>query len=306
MNAQDFRRETAAFQAYNESKDLSPRTITSYKQELRQFHRWLIAEHGEEAEITARRIREYMAHRFARGNKRLTVRASVMALRAFFGFLIRDGVLEPEENPMRGVEAPRGPQVGVTPLTGEETRRLLDSFDKDDQVEQRNFVMCLLILDTGLRVSEIARLGLDDIDFDRSSLKVNGKGRKPRTVYMGRKMSATLLNYVENRRPEIANGYGTLFPPTTRSTYATMRPHYLSEIIRNKMDEAGIPRANSSAHRLRHTFGYNFAKAGGSMFALQKLLGHSKLDMTRRYVMLADEDVREAHRKASPVDRMAL
>jgi len=72
------------------------------------------------------------------------------------------------------------------------------------------------------------------------------------------------------------------------------------------MDEVGIARNNSSAHRLRHTFGYNFAKAGGSVLVLQRLLGHSKLEMTRRYVYLGEEDLQEAYRKASPVDRMAL
>ena len=85
-----------------------------------------------------------------------------------------------------------------------------------------------------------------------------------------------------------------------------MGVNYLSEIMRKKMDEAGIPRANSSAHRLRHTFAVNFLRGGGGAFHLQRLLGHSTLTMTKRYVMLADEDLAEAHRKASPMDRMIL
>lgn len=306
VKAQEFRRHLGAFHAYNLSRNLSPRTLITYRDGLGRFYRWFVRQHGKEAEITARRIREFVAHRLASGKSHLTARAELTALRALFTFLVLDEVIAPDDNPMRLVPNPRGPTREIYPLTGEQVHALLDSFDLDKPVQRRDQVICLLILDTGLRVGEVARLAMSDLDFNRSSIAVDGKGRKARTVYMGRKMGEILTDYIKECRPGICNGHDTLFPPTTRSTYATMRPHYLSEIIRNKMDEAGIPRANSSAHRLRHTFGYNFAKAGGSMFALQRLLGHSKLDMTRRYVMLAEEDIQEAHRKASPLDRMAL
>jgi len=240
----------------------------------------------------------------AEGKKRLTVRAELTALRAFFSFLIFDEVIAADQNPMRLVVDPKGPLPEIVPLTMVETHRLLDSFDQDVSVEWRNYVMCLLILDTGLRVSEVARLRIEDLNECR--IRVQGKGRKSRTVFMGRKMTMVLMEYIERCRPEICNGHGTLFPPSTRSTYPTMRSHYVSEMIRKKMDEAGIPRMNSSGHRLRHTFAANFVTAGGNVFALQRLLGHSKLDMTRRYVYLVDDDLAEAHRKASPVDRMAL
>jgi len=306
VKAQNLRRHLDAFHAYNLARNLSPRTLITYGDGLRRFYRWFTQAHGEEAEITARRIREFVAHRLASGKSHLTARAELTALRALFTFLVLDEVIARDENPMRLVPNPRGPMRDILPLTGEQVHRLLDSFDLDKPSQQRDQVICLLILDTGLRVSEVVRLSTADIDFDRSSIAVDGKGRKHRTVYIGQKMERMLRTYIENCRPGIANGHGTLFPPTTRSTYATMRPHYLSEIIRNKMDEARIPRCNSSGHRLRHTFGTNFIRGGGNVFALQRLLGHSKLDMTRRYVMLAEEDLAEAHRKASPVDRMIL
>lgn len=306
MNAAEFWREQAAFQAYNKSRDLSSRTIESYKQELRQFHRWLVETHGEDAEITARYIREYMASRFARGNSPGTVRGSITALRAFYGFLIKDEVITESRNPMRLVDSPRASLPEIRPLTMEEILRLLDTLDKNKLLSYRNYVICLLILDTGLRIGEVTRLKVEDISLDKCSIKVNGKGRKKRMAYMGEKMTMVLKDYIDNCRRWFADGHDTLFPPAKWSPNATMRPHTLSEIIRNKMDEAGIPRCNSSGHRLRHTFAVNFVKGGGSAFALQRLLGHSKLEMTERYVLLAQDDLREAHRKASPVDRMVL
>ena len=304
VKAQEFRRHLEAFRAYVRSRDLSPKTAQTYDEALRRFQGWLAGAHGEEADITARCVREFAAHRLAEGKKPLTVRAELTALRALFSFLVFDETIADDENPMKRVANPRASLPEIVPLTGEETHRLLDSFDHDLPVEWRNYVMCLLILDTGLRVSEVASLRLDDLNDSR--IKVQGKGGKSRTVFMGRKMGKVLGNYIERCRPEICNGHGTLFPPTTRSTYPTMRPHYVSEMIRKKMDEVGIPRMNSSGHRLRHTFAANFVTAGGNVFALQRLLGHSKLDMTRRYVYLVDDDLAEAHRKASPVDRMAI
>ena len=306
MNVAKFRREYAAFKAYGRSKDLSPKTIQTYHQELRQFHRWFVGRYGEDAAITARRIREYMASRLDRGNTPGTVRGSITALRAFFGFLVLDEMIIPSENPMRLIEAPRMRQTEIRPLTPEQVRRLLNSFDKDNLLQYRNYVICLLILDTGLRIGEVVRLQTGDINFNDSSLGVDGKGRKHRKAYMGQKMTSILLDYIDNCRHWFANGHDTLFPPASWSPNTKMRPHTLSEIIRKKMDEADIPRANSSGHRLRHTFATNFIRAGGNILALQKLLGHSKLDMTRRYVMLMEDDLAKAHRRASPVDRMAL
>jgi len=305
VKAQEFRRHLAAFQDYNRSRDLSPSTIQTYNDGLKRFLRWFLDLHGGKAEITPRRIREFAAHRLAEGKKRLTVRTELTALRAFYSFLMFDETLPGDENPMRLVANPKGPLPEIVPLSREQTHRLLDSFDREVPVEWRNYVMCLLILDTGLRVSEIARLRVEDLGDD-CRIRIQGKGGKPRIVFMGRKMGKVLGEYIERCRPEICNGHGTLFPPTTRSTYPTMRPHYVSEMIRKKMDEAGIPRMNSSAHRLRHTFGYNFARAGGSLFVLQRLLGHSKLDMTRRYVNLLEDDLYTEARRVSPVDRMAI
>jgi len=111
----------------------------------------------------------------------------------------------------------------------------------------------------------------------------------------------------ESRNPgSLLNGQPTLFPPTKGAKGSQLHINYLSALIRVKMDEAGIDRMRSSGHRLRHPFATNFVRAGGNVIALQRLLGHSSLAMTRRYITLVESDLAEAARKASPVDRMAL
>jgi len=206
VKARDFRRHLRAFRQYVRSRDLSPQTLQTYNEALRRFHGWLVGAHGEKADISARCVREFAAKRLADGKKPLTVRAELTALRAFFSFLVFDGLIPEGENPMRRVENPRICQPEIRPLTREETQRLLDSFDQDRPVERRNYVMCLLILDTGLRIGEAARLRLDDIDLEQSRIQVLGKGRKQRAVFMGRKMVGILTDYIEQCRPGMPPG----------------------------------------------------------------------------------------------------
>lgn len=306
MNARGFREQMRAFHVFNESKNLSPRTIALYKQGLRQFYDWFVKEYGRDEEITARRIREFMADKRARGNRGSTIRTQTYVLRAFFSFLILDEVVKTSEDPMRRVPTPRVPPPDIRPLTREQISAFLDSFDKTKAPSYRDYVLCVLILDTGLRIGEVVRLDVADVNFEGEGIKVKGKGAKPRTVYMGQRTRALLEDYLNRCRPWIANGHSALFPPACNSGRDRLRPNYLSDLVRQRLDKAGIERMNSSAHRLRHTFAYNFLKNGGNVLALQKLMGHTRLEMTRRYVMLAESDLQEAHRKASPVDRMGL
>lgn len=304
MTTAEFQEHIKAFRTFNQSKNLQRRTIKLYDDGLRQFHAWLVENHGGEAEITSRRIREFVAHRRARGNRETTVRTQVYVLRAFFSFLVLDEAVAPSENPMLRVKNPKAAAVEIRPLSIEEISGFLGRFDKGHPTSYRDYVACVLILDTGLRIGEVARLDVEDIED--SKINVRGKGGKLRRVYMGQKMGQLLQDYLERCRPWFANGHKALFPLAKYPESGRLRPGYFSALIRRRLDAAGVPRMNSSGHRLRHTFAYNFLKGGGNVFALQKLLGHSSLEMTKRYVMLADSDLQEAHRKASPVDRMEL
>jgi len=292
--------QLSAFRTFNESKNLSPRTVRLYEEGLRQFHGWLIDNCDEDAEVTPRTVRQFLVYKSERGNRPTTIRTQVYVLRAFFSFLVFDEIIWPPENPMRKIKTPRTPPPEIRPLSPKEIAAFLDSFDKDNPTSYRDYIACILILDTGLRIGEVVKL--DGEDVKDSKINVRGKGGKRRTAYMGRRVKALVEDYLVRCRPWIANGHSALFPTSS----GRLRPNYFSELIRRRLDDAGIERMNSSGHRLRHTFAYNFLKAGGNVFALQRLLGHSRLEMTKRYVTLLEDDLAEAHAKASPVDRMEL
>lgn len=298
MKARELRQHIADFATYNRSRNLSPKTIADYGVTLRRFFRYLDESEGLDVDLNPRCIRRFAADRLRKGNSPNTVRQYLVALRALFSSLVADEIVEEQANPMRLVKDPKPDPTQIRPLTDDEIRRLLGSFDKDRFTDHRNYTMCALVLDTGLRAGEITRVAMDDISLDKGRIKVQGKGRKRRTVFVGQKMRAILQDYI-SRLPE---GYSALFPPNPPSRYATMGPHYFSEIVRKQMDKVGIARCRSSAHRLRHTFAVSFIKNGGDAFSLQGLLGHGSLEMTRRYVLLADGDLAESHRKASPMD----
>jgi len=305
MKAVEFQAHIEAFQAYNEARGLSPRTTLCYKKLLRCFHRWFTDEYGNDGDMTARRIREFLAAKRTEGRKLSTIQTYWATLHAFFAFLVLDEVLPENEDPMKLVKPLRVPMPKIEPLTDKELRNLLDSFDKHNLADYRNYIICLLMLDTGLRVGEVVKLRLQDLNLENRSISITGKGHKQRTVYFAATMCEMLTDYIENVRHWLATGRASLFPPT-RSKRDYIATEHMSTIMKKKMDEVGIARNNSSCHRLRHTFAVNYLRNGGDVFTLQSMLGHSDLAMTRRYVMLADEDVREAHAKASPVDRFDL
>lgn len=307
MKARELWSQLPAFRAYNEARGLSPATIQGYHTSLSHSLRWLIDEFGEDATITGQHIRQFVAFKRAQGRMANTLRTYVETLRAFHTFLVFDGLIADDENPMKRVPTPRVRASQVEPLTPEQVKRFLASFDKSNLTDYRDYVASLLVLDTGLRAGEVVAVTLEDLDIDRQRIKVIGKGGKRRTVFFGKTMSAVLGQYIEHCRPWIANESRYLFPPIGNAARkGRIDPKTLSAGVRRKFDQVGIPRANSTVHRLRHTFAVSWLRNEGGILQLQKILGHSKLDMTMKYVLLVDEDCQLAHRKASPVDRLEL
>lgn len=282
------------FKVYNRVRNLSDKTIVLYDYVLRGFLEWLGGRNP--LSVTPRDVRDWLAERLQAGLSPSTVKVHLAIVGSFYSFLVADDLMGPSDNPVAKVPSPRTRRPVIPPLTDDQVRAFLSGFE--GPFGDRNRAMCLLMLDTGLRAGEIAGLAVHDINFKERRLKVIGKGDKQRWVYMGEKVTEILEDYAANRA---RNGPRPLF--LSRGG-GRMTSNSVSKVVQRRMRSVGIPRANSAAHRLRHTFAVNFLRGEGGVFHLQRLLGHSSLAMTRRYVMLAEDDLQEAHRKASPVDRM--
>jgi integrase/recombinase XerC/integrase/recombinase XerD len=171
-------------------------------------------------------------------------------------------------------------------------------YDENTFIGARNRAIILTLLDTGLRLSELANIQLNDIDFDREIIKVMGKGAKERVVGLGVKTQKALLHYLLMRK----DNYPCLWLTEERKPF---RAEGIQIMIRRLGKRAGITSVRVSPHTFRHTFGTQLLQNGLGEFAVQSLLGHSTLTMTRRYVAtLNSEQAVQGYRKFSPVDNL--
>jgi integrase/recombinase XerD len=229
-----------------------------------------------------------------------SINCYVRSVRAFWSWLAGEGIID--ENPFARVKVPRAPRKVIPTFSPSQIRALLGAIDTATPEGFRDCVIILTLLDTGLRVSELAGLRLDDVWLEEGVLKVTGKGGKERIIPIGKGVRRLLWRYISGVRPGPEN-------PSCDAVFLTADGRPLTvHRIRNRMTvygrRAGLSGVRCSPHTLRHTAAVSFLRNGGDVFSLQRLLGHSTLLMTRHYCELADVDVRRAHATASPVDNL--
>jgi integrase/recombinase XerD len=160
----------------------------------------------------------------------------------------------------------------------------------------RDKAIILTLLDTGIRASELCNLSYNDFDAANGRLTIqHGKGDKARIVYVGETTQRIIWRLLVGRKS------GALF--ATRTGEPLNRSN-LRKLIVRLADRAGV--RNASVHRFRHTFAVSFLRNGGNVFALQEILGHARIDTVKIYVRLAERDLADAQRRASPVDNWRL
>lgn len=198
-------------------------------------------------------------------------------------------------SPMAKIKPPVARPDQVQPLTPQQIAQLVRGA-KASEYPLRNVAIIYLILDTGLRVSEVCSLVLGDVDMDNWSLRVMGKGNKARTVYAGsRACQKALSDYLRQREREDTD---PLFQSEQGGKKLTTMGIY--HIVQECGKMGGVARCGP--HALRHTFAFNFIRGGGSEFTLQTMLGHTSLAMTRKYVNLAGADMSAQARAVGALD----
>jgi len=265
-------------------KDASPHTLKSYGNDLRQFESFLAAERVTATELSPRHIRAFLVALHARGLDPASVGRKLAAVRSWLRFLVRRGVLE--RNPAREVRGPRLPKKLVSFLPVDEAHDLMVANNG-----LRDTAILELLYASGLRVSELTGLDLDDVDRGARTVRVLGKGRKERVVPFGSKAARALDAWLEGRGDEA----GALF--LGRRGRLTSRAVYT--IVRASARRAGITR-KVSPHTLRHSFATHLLDGGADLRAIQELLGHSRLSTTQRYTHVGAEHLLKVYEAAHP------
>jgi site-specific recombinase XerD len=224
------------------------------------------------------------------------VRTYYAHLRSFFNWLVGEGLLE--TSPLAALSPPQARPDQIQPFTREQVEALLLAARRASY-PQRDEAILLFLLDTGVRASELCTIKMNDVDLFSCRAQVLGKGNKRRSVYFGRRCARALRTYLrrEYRTPDYP-----LF--TTERGEAALTRSGLLQIIHKMGKRAGIQVTRCSPHTFRHTFAVEFLRAGGNVFSLQQLLGHTGLQITQRYVALAQADIQTQHRQFSPGDRL--
>ena len=210
-------------------------------------------------------------------------------------------------NPAARVGKVREPRKLIQAFSAEQAAALLHQPDRSRFVGLRDFCFLLLLLDTGLRLSEALGLRVADLDLDAMSVKVLGKGNKERRVGLSPRLLTELKPYLRKREAAVA-ALGIpdapwVFPNDVGGRLCSKG---MQKRLRLYGEQAGLQGVRVSPHTLRHTYALNFVRNGGDPFTLQRILGHSSLETTRRYCELAESDVLERQRALSPLGTLDL
>ncbi|MDD5339590.1 MAG: tyrosine-type recombinase/integrase [Dehalococcoidales bacterium] len=269
----------------------SPRTVEVYYMVLSRLSKIF----SFSVSPTAQDIRLFILSLQNSNLKPATVHIYYRSLKTFFNWLVNEGLLD--KNPMANIRPPKLPRLVIMPYTVQDIANLLKLCSGHSFMDIRNRAIFLMFLDTGVRLEEMSGVAMDDIDFDAETIRIMGKGRKGRMVRIGIETQKAMLKYAILRRDDDFKAFWLT------EEHRPLSREGVKVLVRRYCHAAVVSGARASAHTFRHTCAINCLRNGMSVFELQIMLGHSSLEMTRRYVStLGAEDMLKAHRKASPVD----
>lgn len=265
------------------------------------------------ADVTVWELEDFLASLRETGVKEATRQAYWRVIKAYFKWAsMRKGLNIPR--PDTELEMPKVPEPDIHPYTEQEVKALLKACEKttmsqpkqkkpcqfDRKTAARDKLIILILLDTGIRVSELCRIQYKDINLEEQSIMIRpfetgGKSRG-RTVYLGSVAMEMLWKMAaENEDPE---NYLISSCKTRRNK--PLDRYAINNLLKGLGEKAGIP--SCGAHRFRHTFAIQYLRNGGDIYTLKRLIGHKSFYMVQRYLELSDADAKKAHQKASPVD----
>ena len=287
----------------------SEQTVRGYGTDLREFHQFLKTRIfggrvPTETSIDHLAIRAYLAYLHDRGVSRATVARKLAALRSYFRYLTKSGVLK--RNPASLVATPRLDRRLPHPMPQDEVESLLDSAFGKDPRDARDRALLELLYATGVRVGELVGADLGDLELGGSSgegiLRVFGKGKKERMVPIGSKAVQALRHYLPVRM-NLGGGSGS-GEADRDALFLNARGGRLTDRSVRRILNRRIRRAAGarrvSPHSLRHSFATHLLNAGADLRSIQELLGHASLSTTQKYTAVTTRRLLEVHESAHP------
>ncbi|MFC1947552.1 site-specific tyrosine recombinase XerD [Chloroflexota bacterium] len=301
--------------AYLEAeRNFSPYTIRNYITDLKgskniQGLFRFLQEKGIELPEQADRfdIRDYLSYLAEQKVVKASIARKVSAMRSFYKYLEREGIIP--VNPMQYISSPKLDRRLPSFLTNTEIIRLLDAPDAEDPFGRRDRAFLELLYASGLRVSELAGLKIDQVNLETREIRVIGKGSKERIALMGEPAAKALEVYMEEARDLIPK-----IKPTSRTNKKKTKSVFINsdgypltdrsvqEILQKYADKAGIGK-KVHPHMLRHTFATHLLDGGADLRVVQELLGHADLSTTQIYTHISKSQAKKVYLSAHPMAR---
>ncbi len=271
-------------------KNYSEHTVINYALDLRIFSAFLEGKSIEEIEHLD--IRRFLAELKARNLSKKTIARRVSCLRSFFRFLVREGCIK--SNPALSLRAPKMDKKLPLFLTVDEVTRLIES-PESDLSGLRDRAIMETIYSTGMRISELMGLDIEDVDFIGGAAKVRGKGKKERLVPIGDRALKAIKDYLEAMAPAFRDNKALFL--NNRGRRITVRG---IRLILDKYVIKTALREKISPHTLRHSFATHLLERGADLRSVQELLGHVNLSTTQIYTHVTTERLKAVYEKAHP------
>lgn len=277
------------------NKRYSPYTITSYKKDTYDYLEFLKKNNIDIKNSNYKIVEEYSKYLYKKKLSKRSIARKYSSIRTFYNYLEKKNILE--NNIFNLVENPK---------KEEKLPRFINEYELDKMFEipdnspkgQRDRLILELLYGTGVRVSELVNIKINDIDFNNNSIKVRGKGNKDRYVFYGKYCKEAINNYIKNGRISLLNGqtcdYLLLNRFGKNISVVSIRK-ILNEIINKCSLDIKI-----SPHVLRHTFATHLLNEGADIMHVKELLGHSSLSTTSIYTHVTNEKIKEVYYKTHP------
>lgn len=277
-------------------KHASENTITSYMRDIRQFSQWLSATEGIDViDASQVNIGDYLQHQEAEGRSGATMSRCLASLKNFYLYLVSSGFLE--KTPVTDIHVDRGEKKLPQILTGREIELLLAQPVCVDAKGYRDKAMLEVLYATGMRVTELISLDIDDINLDLGITKCNG-AKKSRAIPLYPMALRALSIYVREVRESMISN------PNESALFVNINGNRMSrqgfwKILKHYQDTAHIDK-EITPHTLRHSFAVHLLENGADVGSLQELMGHCDISSTQMYTQMVNQKLKSVYEKCHP------
>ena len=270
----------------------SNHTLINYKDDLIELHDF----NTDLININEVIVREYLEYLYSKGLNRNTISRKLSAIRSFYNYLLQNNIVK--ANCFKEISNPKKNKALPKYAKDNDLEKMFNSFDITKPLEQRNSLILEMLYATGIRVSELTNIKLNDIDKYNNSIKILGKGSKERIVFYGSFCEDRLNLYLNEGRKLILKNKQCDYLLINKSGNK-LSERYIRKMIDNVVTKCEIE-YHISPHTLRHTFATDMLNAGADLVSVKELLGHSNLNTTSIYTHVSNEQIKKVYNFAHP------